>query len=1192
MSSLGEIRNAIREATLGDETALLSALVDQVAMSKTTRRAIASEGADLVTRVRANSDPSLMENFLAEFGLSTKEGVALMCLAEALLRIPDAQTVDALIADKISSSNWDAHLGKASSSLVNASTWALMLTGRVLNDEEDRGLLSALQNLVRRVGEPVIRTAVAQAMRELGRQFVLGETIGDALARGRAMQDKGYTYSFDMLGEAAINEEDAMRYHLAYADAITQIAKNAEGGIRENPGISVKLSALHARYELVQKPQMFDLLVSRTKSLAMLAKGAGIGFNIDAEEAARLDISLDVIQSVASDPAFEGWEGFGIVVQAYSKRADATLDWLYTLAKTHQRKIMVRLVKGAYWDTEIKQAQVLGLTGFPVFTRKQNTDISYIACAKKLLSMCDYIYPQFATHNAHSVAAILHMAGDNHQTYEFQRLHGMGEALLNEVMKSGESRCRIYAPVGAHKDLLAYLVRRLLENGANSSFVHQMVDETVAPEEIATDPFAAISQPSHNPNIALPEAIFGSGRKNSTGFDINDPIELIRIDEGRMPFSDHQWQAKPLLAVKLTYAKPQSTYNPVHLGEQVGTVENTSHNDIEDAILAAKAAQVGWSKKPASSRAALLNRAADLYEDNRYELYALLTREAGKTIADCIGELREAVDFLRYYANEAIRVEGMGISRGVFACISPWNFPLAIFTGQIAAALGAGNAVMAKPAEQTPLIAYRATQILLQAGIPKEILQLLTGDGPTIGGALTTASTIDGVCFTGSTDTARIINQNMAQHLAPDAPLIAETGGLNVMIVDSSALPQQAIKDVLASAFQSAGQRCSACRLLYLQSDIAGEFVSMLEGAMASLKVGDPWQFDTDIGPLIDQAAFREISSYAACPQSDGGDNLLLPPLIKKIGGIDEMEREIFGPVLHIATYETEDLDKIIDQINGKGYGLTFGLHTRIDARVDQVTKRIECGNVYINRNQIGAIVGSQPFGGEGLSGTGPKAGGPNYLQRFMRKTADAPNLTMADEGSGNIIPLAQLQELIDDLSRCKMPGGVELKAIIGSVAPFAGFDAINSKLEMPGPTGESNVLRYAPKGTILCLGPSTRQARKQAIAALGAGCRAVVVCDNPGKELLALQQSTAPIRCYAGRLNTGDLTRLNGLGALAMYCCNKMADIRLALARRKGAILSIVTDPDLPTAFLHERHTCIDTTAAGGNAALMVEAG
>lgn len=1185
--SLENIREHIRTHTQSDETLLVQALIKQSGLDASARQVIAQNGAQLVRQVRENSDPTLMENFLGEFGLSTKEGIALMCLAEALLRIPDAPTVDALIADKISSSHWDAHLGKASSSLVNASTWALMLTGRVLSDDDERGLIGTLQGLVRKMGEPVIRTAVAQAMRELGKQFVLGETINDALHRGKSMREKGYTYSFDMLGEAAVTQEDAARYHLAYADAITQISKHAKSDVRDNPGISVKLSALHPRYETSQSPRMIDALVSRTKSLAVLAMAANIGFNIDAEEAARLDISLDVIEAVLSDPGFEGWDGFGVVVQTYSKRAGPVIDWLHQLAITHQRKIMVRLVKGAYWDSEIKDAQVQGLAGYRVFTRKENTDVSYISCAQKLLSMRDYIYPQFATHNAHSVAAIQYMAKGQPESYEFQRLHGMGEALLDEVVSSGLGRCRIYAPVGAHKDLLAYLVRRLLENGANSSFVHKIVDESVSPESIAADPFLEVKSPAENSNIPLPKNLFGNSRINSIGLDFNDPSDLAEIKIWREPFKTHLWRAAPLIAGKITTTRTVRVYNPSELSEQVGTVSNTHPSDVDMAISAALAAKVKWSAKPAELRAQILIEVADLFEAHRGEFYALLAREAGKTIADCIGEVREAVDFLRYYAGEAVRLEKQGEARGVFTCISPWNFPLAIFTGQIAAALGAGNCVLAKPAEQSPLIAHRAVQLFHQAGIPLGVLQYLPGEGSTIGAALTSNPNIDGVCFTGSTATAQMINRSMAQNLAGDAPLIAETGGINAMIVDSSALPEQAVRDVVASAFQSAGQRCSACRIVYLQADIAEDFITMLRGAMKTLSVGNPWLAETDIGPLIDQVAFDDISKVLDLKSA--ADNYLLQPALKMVNGIDDIDREIFGPVLHIATFEADEIEYVVDQINQKGFGLTFGLHTRIDARVEQITQRINCGNIYINRNQIGAVVGSQPFGGLGLSGTGPKAGGPHYLTGFMQRknhsNSETPPLP-----TGKLISSSDLQQAIDMLIAKPAPKSGAVDAALAKVEFVADTD-LQHTLQMPGPTGESNILSTSPKGLVLCFGPKPEQLIQQACAALASGCRVVTICGTKVPELRRMQKSCIPIRCVTGYMDVNNLAALEHFDVVSMHNSGPLKDMRTALAQRSGKIISIVSDPTLATAFMHEHHLCIDTTAAGGNAALMLEA-
>ncbi|MCU0817369.1 MAG: bifunctional proline dehydrogenase/L-glutamate gamma-semialdehyde dehydrogenase PutA, partial [Cypionkella sp.] len=839
----------IETQSLRDEAALIRDLIAEAGLTEAARAAIVAEGAQLVQQIRSAAKPGLMEVFLAEYGLSTDEGIALMCLAEALLRVPDAETMDALIEDKIAPSDWGRHLGKSASSLVNASTWALMLTGKVLDDREP-GVVGHLRAAVKRLGEPVIRTAVSRAMKEMGRQFVLGETIEAAMARAAEMEAKGYTYSYDMLGEAARTEADARRYHLSYSKAITAIAGAAKGNdIRSNPGISVKLSALHPRYEVAKRDRVLTELVPRVRALAGLARAAGLGFNIDAEEADRLALSLEVIEEVLKDPSLAGWEGFGVVVQAYGRRAGAVIDRLHEMATGLDRKIMVRLVKGAYWDAEVKRAQVLGLASFPVFTRKEATDVSYIANARKLLGLTGRIYPQFATHNAHTVAAVLHMAeemGVDRMAFEFQRLHGMGERLHDIVLTDRATRCRIYAPVGAHRDLLAYLVRRLLENGANSSFVNQIVDEDVPPAHVAACPITAMEALSlPNPVLASGPALFGA-RANSRGWDLTDAADLAAIEAARAPHKEALFEAAPMLAGRAAGALRHEVKNPA-TGERVGFVTYAAEADVDTALRLAEP----WLAAPAE-RAEVLRRAADLYEAEFGAIFALVAREAGKTLADAVAELREAVDFLRYYADGATSLTHP--ARGVFACISPWNFPLAIFTGQIAAALAAGNAVLAKPAEQTPLIAAFAVSLLHKAGVPTTALQLLPGDG-AVGAMLTRDARVAGVAFTGGTDTALKIRASMADHLSPGAPLIAETGGLNAMIVDSTALPEQAVRDILASSFQSAGQRCSALRCLYVQEDIAHSVTEMLFGAMDDLALGNPWDIFTDVGPVIDAEA-------------------------------------------------------------------------------------------------------------------------------------------------------------------------------------------------------------------------------------------------------------------------------------------------------------------------------------------------
>ena len=1128
-----------------DESAVVSALIAQAALDDESRASIAARGADLVRAIRDSARPGLMEVFLAEYGLSTDEGIALMCLAEALLRVPDADTMDALIEDKIAPSDWGRHLGHSSSSLVNASTWALMLTGRVLDDREP-GVVGHLRAAVKRLGEPVIRTAVARAMKEMGRQFVLGEDIAAAMRRARTMEARGYTYSYDMLGEAARTDADARRYHAAYAAAIRAIGDACQAGdIRANPGISVKLSALHPRYEEAQRARVMKELVAHVIDLARMAAQRGMGFNIDAEEADRLALSRDVIGAVLADPALEGWDGFGVVVQAYGPRAGAMIDWLHATAERLDRRVMVRLVKGAYWDTEIKRAQVLGLPGFPVFTAKTATDISYVANARKLLGLTGRIYPQFATHNAHTVAAVLELArqqGVEKRAFEFQRLHGMGERLHDLVLEGEGTRCRIYAPVGAHRDLLAYLVRRLLENGANSSFVNQIVDENVAPETVAACPFAAHEARRPLPLRTGPD-LFAPERANSRGFDLTAAPDLALIEAARAPHATTLHQAGPILAVPARPGAPVALVNPARPDDRVGQVAPASAGDVAAALEAARV----WDAPPAE-RAAVLNRAADLYEAEFGRLFALLAREAGKTLADALGELREAVDFLRYYA---ARITPEMAPRGRITCISPWNFPLAIFTGQIAGALAAGNAVLAKPAEQTPLIASAGVELMLRAGVPATALQLLPGDGATVGAALTADPRVDGVVFTGSTETAQIIRRAMAAHLAPGAPLIAETGGLNAMIVDSTALAEQAVRDIIASSFQSAGQRCSALRCLYVQEDIAGHLSEMLFGAMDELALGDPWDLATDTGPVIDAEAAAEIRTYVARARREGrvlkelrapDSGHFIAPVVIGINGIDDLPREIFGPVLHLARFAGRDLEKVVERVNARGYGLTFGLHTRIDSRVQEIVEAVRAGNIYVNRNQIGAVVGSQPFGGEGLSGTGPKAGGADYVAR-LAAPALAPETAAEATAPADLAALEQ---------RLKQPQPAS------ALPPH----------DLPGPTGESNRLRLVPRDPVLCLGPGAQAeaAQAEAVAALGG---------------IALRAG--------GAVPSAWLEQAQGFSAVLWWGDEPMARaLAQALAARPGPILPLITARPDAAHVLNERHLCIDTTASGGNAQLL----
>ena len=1130
-------------AKYAPEAPLIATLAAQAALSPEARVRISDRAAGLVRQIRTGARPGLMEQFLAEYGLSTREGVALMCLAEAMLRVPDADTIDALIEDKIAPSDWGRHLGAASSSLVNASTWALMLTGRVLEDERP-GLAGVMRGAIRRLGEPVIRAAVSRAMKEMGRQFVLGQTIEAALERAAGMEARGYTYSYDMLGEAAMTGADARRYEAAYAQAIEAISgRCTQGSVAANPGISIKLSALHPRYEVAQEARVLNELVPVVTRLARAARAANMGFNIDAEEQDRLVLSLKVIKAVLADPELAGWDGFGVVVQAYGKRAGLVIDWLHALATRLDRRIMVRLVKGAYWDSEMKRAQVEGAPDFPLFTSKIATDVAYLAQARKLLGYADRIYPQFATHNAHSVAAVLEMAeAAGNPPYEFQRLHGMGEALHDIVLSQTRGRCRIYAPVGAHRDLLAYLVRRLLENGANSSFVNQIVDEEVSPEEIARDPIAALEGAAPPAGLVKPAALFGEGRENSLGFDLSDETSLARIGDARavdLP------QARPLIA-GATSGKTRPVLNPA-TGAQIGAVTEADAATIEAALAAA----APWAA-PVAERAATLRRAADLYEENFGVIFAGLAREAGKCLPDAVGELREAVDFLRYYAAEAERVVPTPL--GVVSAISPWNFPLAIFTGQIAAALAAGNGVLAKPAEQTPIIATLAVDLLHRAGVPQAALQLLPGQGATVGAALTSDPRVAGVVFTGSTETARLIRSAMAKHLAPGAPLIAETGGLNAMIVDSTALPEQAVRDIVASAFRSAGQRCSALRCLYLQEDIAPHVIEMIRGAMDELRLGDPWDLETDVGPVIDEEARGPILAHIEAARAEGrilhelaapGMGTFVAPTLIRVSGIAALGREIFGPVLHLATFRAEELHDVIGAINATGYGLTFGLHSRIDTRVQEVADLVHAGNLYINRNQIGAVVGSQPFGGEGLSGTGPKAGGPLYLPRLS-----APH--PAGAATQWTAP-ADTTALAERLRQA----AAQPRAVLET-------------REMPGPTGEANRLSLSPRGPILCLGPGPEAEAAQIAAVEAQGGIAIGA---------------------GGALAPEVLETLPGFEGVIFWGAGAQPFVQ-ALARRAGPIVSLITAMPDRAHICHERHLCIDTTAAGGNAALLAGQG
>jgi RHH-type proline utilization regulon transcriptional repressor/proline dehydrogenase/delta 1-pyrroline-5-carboxylate dehydrogenase len=1031
---------AINRAWLADEATVVRELLPLARLAPADRATVQRDAVKLVGAVRAAQRGAAgIEAFLQQYDLGSREGVILMCIAEALLRIPDAETADRLIADKISGGRWEEHLGAADSLFVNASTWGLMLTGRLVRPErtdlEDPG--SFLRRLAGRLGEPVVRAAFRQAMKIMGHQFVMGRTIEEALMRATTGRERRYRHTFDMLGESALTLADADRYLEAYRRAIGAVAGITRSGEAPEaaPSISVKLSALHPRYEYAQRLDVLGRLGPQLEALAVQAMQAGVALTVDAEEADRLELSLELFDRLLGSRALAGYGGLGLAVQAYQKRAPDVLRWLARRADETGMQVNVRLVKGAYWDAEIKRGQERGHPGYPVFTRKPNTDVCYLACARLILTGTPRLYPQFASHNAHTVAWVSHVARTEGRAFEFQRLHGMGEELYEGLNDAAGAPvpCRVYAPVGSHEDLLPYLVRRLLENGANSSFVNRIVDESVPAEAVVRDPveevesFASIA----HPRIPLPVALFGEERRNSAGLNLADPAEHSSLAAACAAAAGKPWRAVPVVGGRERTGAPRRVLNPARLEEQVGEAQDADAALVDEALGLARAAQPAWDRRPAAERAAILDRAADACEAQTAELVALCVREAGKTVPDSLAEVREAVDFLRYYAarlradfgpqplpgptgeSNALELRG----RGVFACISPWNFPLAIFTGQVAAALAAGNAVLAKPAEQTPLVAAAAVRLLHGAGVPGDVLHFLPGDGAVVGARMTSDPRLDGVAFTGSTETARLIARALAARDAPLATLIAETGGQNAMVVDSSALLEQVVHDAVTSAFNAAGQRCSALRVLFLQEDIADRALRLLAGAMDLLNLGDPALLSTDVGPVIDAEARAVLEAHAArivqgarWHHRVGTREALLAghfvaPLAVEIPAIASLEREVFGPILHVVRYRAGDIDALVDSINATGYGLTLGIHSRIEGFIRRIADRARVGNVYVNRNMIGAVVGVQPFGGCGLSGTGPKAGGPHYLLRFATERTITHN-TVAMGGNAALLSL------------------------------------------------------------------------------------------------------------------------------------------------------------------------------------------
>ena len=1037
MSATHELRQRLRDYLRIDETKVVEELIALARFTPSEQQGIRDRATPLVQTVRdSRQNTGGIDAFLATYDLSSREGVVLMCLAEALLRIPDAATVDRLIRDKIGNTEWQKRLGASHSTFVNAGTWALMLTGRIVNlDNEDRNLSGTLKRMVARAGEPVIRQAVVTAMRILGKQFVMGRNIHEALERARSAEKSGYRHSYDMLGESARSGADALRYFESYSAAIKAIGDAAAGRPAfEAPSISIKLSALHPRYEVANEDRVRHELLPAVKALAVKAKARNIGFTIDAEEVDRLEMSLDLIEALAIDPELAGWNGLGLAVQAYQKRALPVIDWLADLAHRADRRLMVRLCKGAYWDAEIKLAQERGLADYPVFTRKSSSDLSYLACARRLFADPQAFYPAFATHNAHTLAAVAEIAisAGGSDEWEYQRLHGMGEELYDQVVGADKwgRACRVYAPVGSHEDLLAYLVRRLLENGANSSFVNRIADADLPIAALIADPVerSAGLAVKRQPRIPLPRDLFGAERANSEGLDMNDHPTLEDLRGAIEQSARVNYVAAPLIDGRPRVGASRPVRSPADQREVVGQVIEASVGDVSTAFAVAQAAFPSWEATPAKERAAALDRAADLMQGRLPELVALIVREGGRTQGDAVSEVREAIDFCRYYAAQAREKFSEPIplpgptgernslslhGRGVFVCISPWNFPLAIFVGQIAAALAAGNSVLAKPAEQTPLVAALAVELLHGAGIPPGALAFLPGDG-RIGAAMVAGRECAGVAFTGSTEVARLIAQTLAAKDGPLVPLIAETGGQNTLIADSSALPEQIVRDVVASAFNSAGQRCSALRVLFIQADIADKVSEMLAGAMQELRIGAPADLRTDVGPVIDEAARGVLAAHArwldsfatpifTCPFDEEATRhgTFFAPRAYEIDSIARLEREVFGPILHIVRWRADDLDQVCAAIANTGYGLTLGIHSRIDETIKRITDRLHVGNTYVNRNIIGAVVGVQPFGGEGLSGTGPKAGGPHYLYRFASERTVSVDTTAAGGNAG-----------------------------------------------------------------------------------------------------------------------------------------------------------------------------------------------
>ena len=1191
-------RKKMRDARVMSEAEAL----DQLKLSETTdayqRADFQKKTSNLIKDLRASNQPDLLSLFISEYNLTSDEGLSLMTLVEAFLRVPDNKTRDKLFIDKVARKGWTRHIGGSKSSMVNIATIALSIADRMIAHGSNKEIKNRIKKALEILSRPGIRFSANNVMQFFAKQFVYAENIKTAIKSSKA---KNGLYSFDMLGEAAWTMADADKYFLSYKNALIEIGKHRQSkNVFEADGISVKLSALHPKYDFMHRERVLSELLPRIIELVNIAQKYNIGINIDAEEAERLDLSLDVIDRIMDSISNTSWQGFGVVVQAYQKRSPYVIDWLHQSCKKYDLKIMVRLVKGAYWDSEIKKAQVMGEVDYPVFTKKINTDYSFLVCAQKLLLMRNFIYPQFASHNAHSLVSVCEIAGDN-VGFEVQRLHGMGESLHIHIKNKYNVLSRVYAPIGSHKELLAYLMRRLLENGANSSFINHLFDENIKPESLAVDVFSEVEKDTNNSHskIPLPKDIFKNIRQNSSSIMLTEQNEVDLLFQSQEPWLKKKWQAKSMISgIALEDSNQEEVKNPSDTSDILGSLLYANQSQLDRCLITAQNAFNLNSHDPDRILESL-NRAAELYEENQFELMALAMREAGKTYQDAIDEVREAVDFLRYYSNLAHNIiPNKRQAMGVFVCISPWNFPLAIFTGQVAAALAAGNVVIAKPAESTSLIAYRASELLIEAGIPLGVFQLCLGKGSDVGSYLTSSSIISGVAFTGSSAVAKQIKHNLIKNGNPGARVIAETGGLNAMVVDSTALCEQVTRDVIDGAFKSAGQRCSALRVLMIQEECFDETLKMIQGAMMELRIGNPKHLSTDCGPVINREAQVKLQSYIEKSrkrnqiikdiQCDLKTGYYVTPTIINLKSIDEINEEFFGPILHVISYKSDELESMIDQLNTKGFGLTFGIHSRIDKQVEEITSRVNAGNIYVNRNQIGAVVGSQPFGGEGLSGTGPKAGGPSSLHGYSQSIASTKTTDheLKLYGNAQVNNLILPSILINEDLITKMKNQFSFiesdffDFLHDEIAKYA------TKVSLPGPTGESNSIRYKPKGTALCLGPTAIDALKQTLLALVLGNGVVsLIKEDEYNSLITLGFGKESIFRL---VNGPSLKLMKSESYKVILFFGNLMSVEKLIVNQRSAITPVMSSLYETWQLVNERVITEDTTASGGNANLL----